>query len=48
MKEFDGMYDMDKRTIMRLNRVCLSIEIYAISDLATGNDLSIRQDMVAA
>ena len=30
-----------------LNRVILSMEIYAISDLATGKGLSIRQDIVA-
>ena len=38
---------MGKRTMRILNRVRLPMEIYAMSDLATGNGLSIRQDMVA-
>ena len=48
MTEFDGLYDIDKRTIRRLNRVRLSMEIYVMSDLATGNGLRIWQDIVAA
>ena len=43
-----GLYDMDKRTMRILNRVRLSIEIYAISDLAKVNGLNIRQNIVAA
>ena len=48
MVEFSGLYDIDKRPTRRLNCVCISMEIYAISDLATGNGLSIEQYMVAA
>ena len=46
--EFDGLYDIDKITTRRLNYVSLSMEFYLMSDLATGNGLSIRQDMVSA
>ena len=46
--EFYGLYDMDNRTIRRLNRVGLPMDIYAMSDLATENGLSIWQDMAAA
>ena len=48
MADFAGLYDMDKRTMRRLNQICLSMEIYTMSDLATGNVLSIRKDMVAS
>ena len=48
MTEFAGLYDMDNRTMRILNRVRLSMEIYAMSDLTTGNGLSIHKDMVAA
>ena len=48
MAEFYGLCDMDKRTIRILNRLRMSMEMYAMSDLATGNGLSIQQDMVAA
>ena len=47
MSEFSGLYDMDERKTRRMKRVRLSMEFYAISDLATGNGLSIRYDMVA-
>ena len=46
--EFTGLYDMYKRKMSALNHILLSMEIYVISDLATGNGLSIRKDMVAA
>ena len=45
--EVSGLYDMDKRTMRRLNRIRLSMEVYAMSDIETGDGLSIRQDMVA-
>ena len=48
MEEFAGLYDMDKRTTRRLNQVRLPMKIYALSDLATGNGLSIRQDIVSS
>ena len=48
MAEFAVLYDMDKRTMRRLNQLFLSMEIYTMSDLATGNGLSICQDIVAA
>ena len=35
MVEFSSLYDMDKRTIGRLDCVRLSMDIYAMSDLAT-------------
>ena len=47
MSEFSSLYDMDKRTMRRLNQVRLSMEMYAMSDLETGNGLSIRPNMVA-
>ena len=47
MVESAGLYDMYKRTIWRLNHVCLSMDIYAMSYLARVNVLSIWQDMVA-
>ena len=48
MAEFDGLYDMDKITMRILKCVRLSMLIYLVLDLATGNGLSIRQDMVVA
>ena len=46
MADFSSLYDMYKRTISRLKQVRLSMKIYAMSDLTTGNSLSIQQDMV--
>ena len=48
MSEFVVLYDMDKITMRILNRICLLTKFYAMSDLETGNCLSIRKDMVAA
>ena len=47
MAEFDNLYDMGRKTMRILNCVHLSMEIYVMSDLATGNGLSIQKDMVA-
>ena len=48
MADFPGLYYMDNRTMRILNRACLSMEIYVMSDLVTGNGFIIRQDMVAS
>ena len=45
---FSGLYDIDKRTMRILNRVHLSMEVYAMPYLAAGYGLRIRRDMVAA
>ena len=45
MEEFADLYDLYKRTMRILKQVRLSMEIYAMSDLAKVNGLSILQDI---